>query len=91
MHAGTLITLTLMRLLLPTAQSTGVEFPEVTSLWEGDKLRCMGAGVRAKKFAFLPVKVGACMPSWAAWHLCMAAAVPLLHAITVMDVFYGHR
>jgi hypothetical protein len=40
-------------------QSTGVEFPEVTTLWEGDKLRSMGAGVRAKKFAFVPVKVAA--------------------------------
>lgn len=40
-------------------QSTGVEFPEVTTLWEGDKLRSMGAGVRAKKFAFVPVKVRA--------------------------------
>ena len=41
------------------AQSTGVEFPEVTTLWEGDALRSMGAGVRAKKFAFVPVKARA--------------------------------
>jgi hypothetical protein len=34
-----------------------VEFPEVTSLWQGERLRCVGAGVRAKKFAFVPVKV----------------------------------
>ena len=38
-------------------QSTGVEFPEVTTLWDGDKMRSVGAGVRAKKFGFLPVKV----------------------------------
>ena len=38
-------------------QSTGVEFPEVTTFWDGDKMRSVGAGVRAKKFAFMPVKV----------------------------------
>ena len=38
-------------------QSTGVEFPEVTTLWDGDKMRSVGAGVRAKRFGFLPVKV----------------------------------
>ena len=38
-------------------QATGVEFPEVTTLWDGDKMRSVGAGVRAKKFGFLPVKV----------------------------------
>ena len=38
-------------------QSTGVEFPEVTTFWDGDKMRSVGAGVRAKKFAFVPVKV----------------------------------
>jgi hypothetical protein len=38
-------------------QSTGVEFPEVTTLWDGDKMRSVGAGVRAKKFGFLPIKV----------------------------------
>ena len=38
-------------------QSTGVEFPEVTTLWDGDKMRSVGAGVRARKFGFLPVKV----------------------------------
>ena len=38
-------------------QSTGVEFPEVTAFWDGDKMRSVGAGVRAKKFAFVPVKV----------------------------------
>ncbi|BDA46693.1 probable chalcone-flavonone isomerase [Coccomyxa sp. Obi] len=43
--------------LVVREQSTGVEFPEVTTLWEGDKMRSMGAGVRAKKFAFVPVKV----------------------------------
>jgi len=34
-----------------------VEFPEVTAFWEGEKMRSMGAGVRAKNFAFVPVKV----------------------------------
>lgn len=42
-------------------QSTGVEFPEVTTFWDGDKMRSVGAGVRAKKFAFMPVKVCLCM------------------------------
>ena len=37
----------------------------MTTLWEGDALRSMGAGVRAKKFAFMPVKVHA---------LCLSAA-----------------
>ena len=38
-------------------QATGVEFPEVVSLWgSSERFRSMGAGVRAKKFAFLPVK-----------------------------------
>ncbi|KAK9826897.1 hypothetical protein WJX81_006395 [Elliptochloris bilobata] len=38
--------------------STGVEFPEVVSLWgSSEKFRSVGAGVRAKKFAFVPVKV----------------------------------
>lgn len=45
----------LARLLL--VQSTGVEFPEVTTLWDGDKMRSVGAGVRAKRFGFIPVKV----------------------------------
>lgn len=39
-------------------QSTGVEFPEVTSFWTGtERYRSLGAGVRAKSFAFVPVKV----------------------------------
>ena len=41
-------------------QATGVEFPEVVSLWgSSERFRSMGAGVRAKKFAFLPVKARA--------------------------------
>lgn len=44
-------------------QSTGVEFPEVVGLWGStEKFRSVGAGVREKKFAFVPVKVLA----W--WH-----------------------
>ena len=38
-------------------QSTGVEFPQVTTFWAGDKYRSVGAGVRKKKFGFIPVKV----------------------------------
>ncbi len=49
-------------------QSTGVEFPEVTTLWEGEKMRSMGAGVRAKKFGFIPVKVSCPNPGLADWH-----------------------
>jgi len=42
------------------AQATGVEFPEVVSLWgASDPFRSVGAGVRAKKFAFVPVKARA--------------------------------
>ncbi|KAK9806338.1 hypothetical protein WJX72_010689 [[Myrmecia] bisecta] len=40
-----------------TEKATGVEYPTVTSFWEGEKFRCMGAGVRAKKIAFVSVKV----------------------------------
>ena len=59
-------------------QSTGVEFPEVTTFWDGDKMRSVGAGVRAKKFAFVPVKVSLLgtaqrawpqlWRAWLAWH-----------------------
>lgn len=38
-------------------QATGVTFPEVTKFWQGDTYRCMGAGVRTKKVAFVGVKV----------------------------------
>lgn len=38
-------------------QATGVTFPEVTKFWQGDSYRCMGAGVRTKKVAFVGVKV----------------------------------
>lgn len=35
-----------------------MEFPEVNTFWIGSgKFRSLGAGVRAKKFAFVPVKV----------------------------------
>ena len=39
-------------------QATGVEFPLVTKFWQGESYRCMGAGVRTKKVAFVNVKVG---------------------------------
>ena len=32
-------------------------FPEVTKFWQGQQYRCMGAGVRTKKVAFVGVKV----------------------------------
>ena len=48
-------------------QSTGVEFPEVTTFWDGDKMRSVGAGVRAKKFAFVPVKVSLLGTAQRAW------------------------
>ena len=38
-------------------QATGLEFPEVTSFWLGDRARCVGAGARTKKIAILSVKV----------------------------------
>ena len=39
-------------------QATGVHFPLVARFWEGDTpYRCMGAGVRSKKFGFIGVKV----------------------------------
>lgn len=41
-------------------QATGVTFPQVTKFWQGELYRCMGAGVRTKKVAFIGVKVGAC-------------------------------
>ena len=53
-------------------QSTGVEFPEVTTFWDGDKMRSVGAGVRAKKFAFMPVKVTAPEHSTATLDLLLA-------------------
>lgn len=40
-----------------TEKATGVTFPEVTKFWQGDTYRCMGAGVRTKKVAFVGVKV----------------------------------
>lgn len=44
------------RLITVLLQSTGVEFPEVTPVWQGDKFRCLGAGNRKKKIAFVGVK-----------------------------------
>lgn len=38
-------------------QATGVAFPEVTTFWQGEKFRCLGAGNRKKKIAFVGVKV----------------------------------
>ncbi len=63
-------------------QSTGVEFPEVTTLWDGDKMRSVGAGVRAKKFGFLPVKVPTCPchlmpPLLCRHHAASAGEVPV--------------
>lgn len=63
-----------------SSQSTGVEFPEVTTLWEGEKLRSMGAGVRAKKFAFVPVKVSITPPKPIITHP-MSLPSPLLEYI----------
>lgn len=40
-----------------TEKATGVTFPEVTKFWHGEPFRCMGAGVRTKKVAFINVKV----------------------------------
>lgn len=42
---------------LVTEKATGVTFPQVTQFWHGEKYRCMGAGVRSKKVAFVGVKV----------------------------------
>ena len=39
-------------------QATGVTFPLVNKFWQGESYRCMGAGVRTKKVAFVNVKVG---------------------------------
>lgn len=41
-------------------QATGVTFPQVTKFWHGESYRCMGAGVRTKKVAFVGVKVKIC-------------------------------
>ena len=38
-------------------QAAGVDFPEVALFWEGEKCRCLGAGVRVKRVAFVGVKV----------------------------------
>ena len=45
-------------------QSTGVEFPEVTIAWQGEKFRCLGAGNRKKKIAFVGVKASLLNPFW---------------------------
>ena len=43
---------------LGRVQATGAQFPLVARFWEGDTaFRCMGAGVRSKKFGFIGVKV----------------------------------
>ena len=39
------------------AQATGIEFPDVADFWQGESCRSLGAGLRSKKFAFVPVKV----------------------------------
>jgi hypothetical protein len=39
-----------------------VEFPEVVDLWPGEKFRCLGAGNRQKKIAFVGVKVAYSSP-----------------------------
>lgn len=38
-------------------QGTGVEFDEVMNFWAGDQFRCLGASNRAKKIAFVGVKI----------------------------------
>ncbi|PSC74267.1 chalcone-flavanone isomerase [Micractinium conductrix] len=38
-------------------QASGVEFPLVQKLWLGEDMRCVGAGCRSKKVAFIGVKV----------------------------------
>ena len=48
-------------------QATGVTFPQVTKFWQGEAYRCMGAGVRTKKVAFVNVKVSTCIPA-TSWH-----------------------
>ncbi|DBB11970.1 TPA: hypothetical protein ACH3X3_006096 [Trebouxia sp. C0006] len=40
-----------------TEKATGVNFPQVTKFWQGEAYRCMGAGVRTKKVAFVSVKI----------------------------------
>ncbi|KAL3159218.1 hypothetical protein ABBQ32_011195 [Trebouxia sp. C0010 RCD-2024] len=40
-----------------TEKATGVTFPQVAKFWQGESYRCMGAGVRTKKVAFVGVKV----------------------------------
>ena len=47
----------LMSLVNCLLQATGVAFPEVTTFWQGEKFRCLGAGNRKKKIAFVGVKV----------------------------------
>ena len=37
--------------------ATGVEFPLVQKVWGSEEMRCMGAGCRTKKIAFIGVKV----------------------------------
>ena len=41
-------------------QATGIAFPQVTKFWQGETYRCVGAGVRTKKVAFVGVKVRIC-------------------------------
>lgn len=43
--------------LTVTEGATGVEFPLVTRLWQGEELRCVGAGARVKKIVLIGVKV----------------------------------
>ena len=52
-----LYSLCTLSLSLSFTQATGLEFPEVTSFWLGDRARCVGAGARTKKIAILSVKV----------------------------------
>ncbi|KAI7838838.1 hypothetical protein COHA_007452 [Chlorella ohadii] len=37
--------------------ASGIEFPLVQRLWLGEEMRCVGAGCRSKKIAFIGVKV----------------------------------
>ena len=45
-------------------QATGVAFPQVTKFWQGETYRCVGAGVRTKKVAFVGVKVRPLSETW---------------------------
>ena len=62
-------------LSLGRVQATGAQFPLVARFWEGDTaFRCMGAGVRSKKFGFIGVKVRHLMTE--CHHLASAVTPP---------------